>query len=228
LLKLSIVIPIYNERETLETLIAKVNAVDYDKEILLIDDFSSDGTREVLKKYENKENFQVLYHDHNQGKGAALRTGFCNVNGDIIIIQDADLEYNPADYGTLIEPILDGRADVVYGSRFLGGPHRVLFFWHSIGNMVLTTFSNMLTNINLTDMETGYKVFTKKVNDTLTFKCDRFGFEPEFTAKVAKNNFRIYEVPISYNGRDYSEGKKITWKDGVAAIWYIIKFKFTN
>ena len=228
MLKLSIVIPIYNERETLETLIAKVNAVDYDKEILLIDDFSSDGTREVLKKYENKENFQVLYHDHNQGKGAALRTGFSNVNGDIIIIQDADLEYNPADYGTLIEPILDGRADVVYGSRFLGGPHRVLFFWHSIGNMVLTTFSNMLTNINLTDMETGYKVFTKKVNDTLTFKCDRFGFEPEFTAKVAKNNFRIYEVPISYNGRDYSEGKKITWKDGVAAIWYIIKFKLIN
>ena len=228
MLKLSIVIPIYNERETLEILIAKVNSVDYDKEILLIDDFSSDGTREVLKRYENKENFQVLYHDHNQGKGAALRTGFSNVNGDIIIIQDADLEYNPADYGTLIEPILDGRADVVYGSRFLGGPHRVLFFWHSIGNMVLTTFSNMLTNINLTDMETGYKVFTKRVNDTLTFKCDRFGFEPEFTAKVAKNNFRIYEVPISYNGRDYSEGKKITWKDGVAAIWYIIKFKFTN
>jgi glycosyltransferase involved in cell wall biosynthesis len=228
LLKLSIVIPIYNEQETLETLISKVNAVDYDKEILLIDDFSTDGTREILIKYENKEGFQVLYHNHNQGKGAALRTGFSNVSGDISIIQDADLEYNPIDYGTLIEPILDGRADVVYGSRFLGGPHRVLFFWHSIGNMVLTTFSNMLTNVNLTDMETGYKVFTKKVNDTLTFKCDRFGFEPEFTAKVAKNNFRIYEVPISYNGRDYSEGKKITWKDGVAAIWYIIKFKFTN
>ncbi len=228
MLKLSIVIPIYNERETLETLIAKVSAVDYDKEILLIDDFSTDGTRELLKKYENKEGFQVLYHNRNQGKGAALRTGFSNVNGDIIIIQDADLEYNPADYGTLIEPILDGRADVVYGSRFLGGPHRVLFFWHSIGNMVLTTFSNMLTNVNLTDMETGYKVFTKRVNDTLTVKCNRFGFEPEFTAKVAKNNFRIYEVPISYNGRDYSEGKKITWKDGVAAIWYIIKFKFTN
>ena len=228
MLKLSIVIPIYNERETLETLIAQVNAVDYDKEILLVDDFSTDGTREILKKYENKEGFQVLYHNHNQGKGSALRTGFSNVSGDIIIIQDADLEYNPADYGTLIQPILDGRADVVYGSRFLGGPHRVLFFWHSIGNLVLTTFSNMLTNVNLTDMETGYKVFTKKVNDTLTFKCNRFGFEPEFTAKVAKNNFRIYEVPISYNGRDYSEGKKITWKDGVAAIWYIIKFKFTN
>jgi glycosyltransferase involved in cell wall biosynthesis len=228
LLKLSIVIPIYNERETLETLIAKVNAVDYDKEIILIDDFSTDGTREILMKYENKERFQVLYHKRNQGKGAALRTGFSSVNGDIIIIQDADLEYNPADYGILIEPILDGRADVVYGSRFLGGPHRVLFFWHSIGNMVLTTLSNMFTNVNLTDMETGYKVFTKKVNDTLTFKCNRFGFEPEFTAKVAKNNFRIYEVPISYNGRDYSEGKKITWKDGVAAIWYIIKFRFTN
>ena len=228
MLKLSIVIPIYNERETLETLIAKVNAVDYDKEIILIDDFSTDGTREILNKYENKEGFKVLYHNHNQGKGAALRTGFSSVNGDIIIIQDADLEYNPADYGTLIEPIMDGRADVVYGSRFLGGPHRVLFFWHSIGNMVLTTLSNMFTNVNLTDMETGYKVFTKKVNDTLTFKCNRFGFEPEFTAKVAKNNFRIYEVPISYNGRDYSEGKKITWKDGVAAIWYILKFRFTN
>ena len=228
MLKLSIVIPIFNERETLETLIAKVNAVDYDKEIILIDDFSTDGTREILSKYEKKQGFKVLYHNHNQGKGAALRTGFSSVNGDIIIIQDADLEYNPADYGTLIEPIMDGRADVVYGSRFLGGPHRVLLFWHSIGNMVLTTLSNMLTNVNLTDMETGYKVFTKKVNDTLTFKCNRFGFEPEFTAKVAKNNFRIYEVPISYNGRDYSEGKKITWKDGVAAIWYIFKFRFTN
>ena len=228
MLKLSIVIPIYNEQKTLETLIAKVNAVDYDKEIILIDDFSTDGTREILSVYENKENFKVLYHHRNQGKGAALRTGFSNIGGDIIIIQDADLEYNPSDYGTLLEPILDGRADVVYGSRFLGGPHRVLFFWHSIGNMVLTTLSNMLTNVNLTDMETGYKVFTKEVNEKLTFKCDRFGFEPEFTAKVAKNNFRIYEVPISYNGLDYSEGKKITWKDGVAAIWYILKFRFTN
>ena len=228
MLKLSIVIPIYNEQKTLETLIAKVNAVDYDKEIILVDDFSTDGTREILSVYENKENFKVLYHNRNQGKGAALRTGFSNVGGDIIIIQDADLEYNPSDYGTLLEPILDGRADVVYGSRFLGGPHRVLFFWHSIGNMVLTTLSNMLTNINLTDMETGYKVFTKEVNEKLPIKCDRFGFEPEFTAKVAKYNFRIYEVPISYNGRDYSEGKKITWKDGVAAIWYILKFRFTN
>ena len=228
MLKLSIIIPIYNEQKTLETLVAKVNAVDYDKEIILVDDFSTDGSREILKNYENKENFKVLYHNLNQGKGAALRTGLSNVDGDIIIIQDADLEYSPSDYGTLLEPILDGRADVVYGSRFLGGPHRVLFFWHYVGNMVLTTFSNMLTNVNLTDMETGYKVFTKEVNERLTFNCDRFGFEPEFTAKVAKNNFRIYEVPISYSGRDYSEGKKITWKDGVAAIWYIFKFRFTN
>ena len=207
---------------------AKVNAVDYEKEIILVDDFSTDGTREILKKYENKENFQVFYHNRNQGKGAALRTGFAKVSGDIIIIQDADLEYNPVDYGILIEPILDGRADVVYGSRFLGGPHRVLFFWHYIGNMILTTWSNMFTNVNLTDMETGYKVFTKEVNESLTLKCNRFGFEPEFTAKVAKNKFRIYEVPISYNGRDYSEGKKITWKDGIAAIWYIFKFRFTD
>jgi len=228
LLKLSIVIPVYNERETLETVVAKVNAVDYEKEIILIDDYSTDGTRKILKNYENKENFQVLYHNRNQGKGAALRTGFAKVSGDIIIIQDADLEYNPSDYGILIEPILDGRADVVYGSRFLGGPHRVLFFWHYIGNMILTTWSNMFTNVNLTDMETGYKVFTKEVNESLTLKCNRFGFEPEFTAKVAKNKFRIYEVPISYNGRDYSEGKKITWKDGVAAIWYIFKFRFTD
>ena len=228
MLKISIVIPIYNEQETLETLITKVNAVDYHKEIILVDDFSTDGTRTILEGYENKENFKVLYHKRNQGKGAALRTGFSNVSGDIIIIQDADLEYNPSDYGTLLEPILDGRADVVYGSRFLGGPHRVLYFWHYVGNLFLTTFSNMLTNVNLTDMETGYKVFTKEVKERLTFKCDRFGFEPEFTAKVAKNNFRIYEVPISYSGRDYSEGKKITWKDGVAAIWYIFKFRFTN
>lgn len=228
MLKLSIVIPVYNERDTLRTLISKVEAVDYEKEIILIDDYSIDGTRDVLKEYESKDGFQVLYHERNQGKGAALRTGFSKVQGDIIIIQDADLEYNPTDYGTLLEPILDGRADVVYGSRFQGGTHRVLFFWHYLGNKFLTTLSNMFTNLNLTDMETGYKVFTKKVNDTLIFKCNRFGFEPEFTAKVAKKKFRIYEVPISYSGRDYSEGKKITWKDGFAAIWYIFKFRFTD
>lgn len=228
MVKLSIIIPVYNERETLRILISKVEAVDYAKEIILIDDYSTDGTRDILKEYENKEDFQVLYHDRNKGKGAALRTGFSKIRGDIIIIQDADLEYNPSDYGILLEPILDGRADVVYGSRFLGGTHRVLLFWHTVGNKFLTTLSNMFTNLNLTDMETGYKVFTRKVNDSLTFKCNRFGFEPEFTAKVAKNRFRIYEVPISYSGRDYSEGKKITWKDGFAAIWYIFKFKITD
>ena len=228
MIKLSIVIPVYNERDTLRALISKVEAVDYDKEIILIDDYSTDGTRDVLKEYENRESFQVLYHNRNKGKGAALQTGFSNTTGDIIIIQDADLEYNPSDYGILLEPILDGRADVVYGSRFQGGEHRVLLFWHTLGNKFLTTLSNMFTNLNLTDMETGYKVFTKKVNESLTFKCNRFGFEPEFTAKVARNRFRIYEVPISYNGRDYSEGKKITWKDGFAAIWYIFKFRFTD
>lgn len=228
MVKLSIVIPVYNERDTLRALISRVEAVDYEKEIILIDDCSTDGTRDILKDYEGRENFQVLYHDHNKGKGAALQTGFSKTRGEIIIIQDADLEYNPTDYGILLEPILDGRADVVFGSRFLGGPHRVLFFWHYLGNKFLTTLSNMLTNLNLTDMETGYKVFTKKVNDSLAFKCNRFGFEPEFTAKVAKNKFRVYEVPISYSGRDYSEGKKITWKDGFAAIWYIFKFRFSD
>ncbi len=228
MLKLSIVIPVYNERDSLRTVVSKVEAVDYKKEIILIDDYSTDGTRDVLKEYEGREGFQVLYHDRNKGKGAAFRTGFSKTQGDLSLIQDADLEYNPIDYGILLEPILDGRADVVFGSRFLGGPHRVLFFWHYLGNKFLTTMSNMFTNLNLTDMETGYKVFTKKVNDSLTFKCNRFGFEPEFTAKVAKNKFRVYEVPISYSGRDYSEGKKITWKDGFAAIWYIFKFRFSD
>lgn len=226
--KLSIVIPVYNEKDTVRTLIDRVQASPYDKEILLVDDFSTDGTREILKEYEGQDGFQVLYHNRNRGKGAALRTGFQNVTGDIIIIQDADLEYNPAEYGTLLEPILDDRADVVYGSRFLSGPHRVLFFWHYVGNKFLTTMSNMFTNLNLTDMETCYKVFTRKVLDEITFKCDRFGFEPEFTSKIAKHRFRIYEVPISYSGRDYSEGKKINWKDGVAAIWFIIKFRLVD
>jgi glycosyltransferase involved in cell wall biosynthesis len=225
-LKLSVVIPIYNEKDFLRDLVQRVEATDYDKEILLIDDCSTDGTREILEEYKGREGIRVLYHSRNQGKGAALRTGFTHATGDIIIIQDADLEYDPKDYGTLLEPILDGRADVVYGSRFLGGPHRVLFYWHSVGNKFLTTLSNMFTNLNLTDMETGYKVFSKKVIDSITLKCNRFGFEPEITNKIAKNNFRVYEVPISYSGRDYSEGKKITWKDGVAALWFIVKFRF--
>jgi glycosyltransferase involved in cell wall biosynthesis len=227
-MKLSIVIPIYNEFDTLSALVSKVNGVGYDKEIILIDDCSTDGTLDIIKEYEGRENFQVLYHSKNKGKGAALRTGFSRVTGDIVIIQDADLEYDPSDYDTLLKPILDGRADVVYGSRFSGGTTRVLFFWHYVGNVLLTTLSNMCTNLNLTDMETGYKVFTKKVNDSLVLKCDRFGIEPEFTAKIAKKKFRVYEAPISYSGRDYSEGKKITWKDGFAAIWYILKFRITD
>ena len=227
-MKLSIVIPVYNEKDTLHQILARVEAVDYDKEIILVDDFSTDGTRPIVETYQGREGYRVALHPHNRGKGAALRTGFAEATGDVVIIQDADLEYDPKDYGKLLEPILDGRADVVYGSRFLGGPHRVLFFWHYLGNMALTTFSNMMTNLNLTDMETCYKVFNRKVLDSLKLKCDRFGFEPEFTAKVARGKFKIYEVPISYSGRDYSEGKKIGWKDGVAAIWFILKFRFVD
>ena len=225
-MKLSVVIPVYNEKDTLREIIDRVLSVKWEKEIILIDDFSVDGSRDILKEYENQPNIKVLFHAHNQGKGAALRTGFDHVEGDVVVIQDADLEYDPSDYGKLLEPIEDNRADVVFGSRFLGGPHRVMFFWHYLANKALTTMSNMLTDLNLTDMETGYKVFTKKVLDQVTFKCDRFGFEPEFTSKIAKLNFRIYEVPISYSGRDYAHGKKITWKDGVAAVWFILKFKF--
>ena len=227
-MKLSVIIPVFNEKNFLRDVIRRVEAVDYEKEIILIDDCSNDGTQEILNEYKDREGFQVFFHSRNQGKGAALRTGFSQATGDVIIIQDADLEYNPKDYGILLEPILDGRADVVYGSRFLGGPHRVMFYWHYVGNKLLTTLSNMFTNLNLTDMETGYKVFTIKVIDSITLTSDRFGFEPEITSKIAKKNFRVYEVPISYSGRDYSEGKKITWKDGVAALWFIVKFRFSD
>ncbi|VAX33017.1 Glycosyl transferase, family 2 [hydrothermal vent metagenome] len=227
-MKLSIVIPVYNEQASLRDVVHRVKAVDYDKEIILVDDCSTDGSREILEEYKDQEGCHVLFHPKNRGKGAALRTGFAHASGDVIIIQDADLEYDPADYPVLLKPIVDGKADVVYGSRFLGGPHRVLFYWHSVGNKFLTTLSNMLTNLNLTDMETGYKVFSKKVIDSITLKCDRFGFEPEITSKIARKNFRVFEVPISYSGRDYSEGKKITWKDGVAALWFIIRFRFSG
>ena len=227
--KISIVIPVFNEQETISALIELVKKTTlppkFTKEIILVDDYSTDGTREILQKYK-KEN-KVLFHEKNQGKGAALRAGFSQASGDIIIIQDADFEYDPADYPTLLAPIIKGKADVVYGSRFMGGqPHRVLFFWHSIGNRVLTIFSNMLTNLNLTDMETCYKVFTKEVKDKILpkLKSNRFGFEPEFTARVAKAKFRIYEVGISYSGRTYEEGKKIGWRDGLAAFWHIIHY----
>ena len=207
-------------------LICRVEAVKLEKEIIIVDDASTDGTRDLLKKYEERERFKVIYQSKNAGKGSALRAGFDKAEGEIIIVQDADLEYDPKEYPILIEPILDGRADVVYGSRFLGGTTRAFFFWHYVGNKVLTTLSNMCTNLCLTDMETGYKVFRRTVLDSFILKCNRFGFEPEFTSKVARHAFRIYEVPISYSGRGYEEGKKINWKDGVAALWFIFRFRF--
>jgi glycosyltransferase involved in cell wall biosynthesis len=226
-MKISVVIPVYNEIDTIEEILVRVDQVAIKKEIIVIDDFSNDGTRERLKKIAaGKDSVKVIYHSRNRGKGAALRTGFESVTGDIIIIQDADLEYDPNEYPKLLEPILDGRADVVYGSRFIGGPHRVLFFWHYVGNKFLTLISNALTNLNLTDMETCYKVFKSQILRDINLKSNRFGFEPEFTAKVAKKRLRIYEVPISYSGRTYSEGKKITWKDGIVALCLIFWYRF--
>jgi glycosyltransferase involved in cell wall biosynthesis len=225
--KLSVVIPVYNEVETIKEIISRVQAVDLEKEIIIVDDCSTDGTREQLKEISlAQKNVRVFYHDQNQGKGAALRTGFEVTSGDIVIIQDADLEYDPREYPVLLDPILDGRADIVYGSRFLGGPHRVLFFWHYLGNKFLTLLSNAFTNLNLTDMETCYKVFRREVLGEMQLKSNRFGFEPEFTAKIAKKDFRIYETAISYSGRTYAEGKKINWKDGVKAIFAIVWFRF--
>jgi len=226
-MKLSIVIPVFDEKDTIKEVIRRIRKIDVgmEREILIVDDGSQDGTQDVLKTMDYPD-IKTFFHKKNQGKGAALHTGFSNARGDIILIQDADLEYDPADYPTLLRPLLDGRADAVYGSRFLGGPHRVLFFWHYVGNKLLTTLSNMLSNLNLSDMETCYKVIKKDFLDRITLKSKRFGFEPEVTIKLAKLKARIYEVPISYSGRDYSEGKKIGWKDGIAAIFHIIRFKF--
>ena len=219
--------PVYNEISTIDEIVHRVQDVDLERELIIVDDFSTDGTRERLEELAKvQEHVKVIYHDRNQGKGAALRTGFGHVSGDIVIIQDADLEYDPREYSVLLEPIVDGRADVVYGSRFLGGPHRVLYFWHYMGNKFLTLLSNALSNLNLTDMETCYKVFRRDVLDGIELKSNRFGFEPEFTAKIAQKGCRIYEVPISYSGRTYAEGKKIGWKDGVAAIFAILRFRF--
>jgi glycosyltransferase involved in cell wall biosynthesis len=218
--------PVYNEVDTIEEIISRVNSAAIDKEIIVVDDFSTDGTRQRLEEIiQGQDNLKVLYHNRNKGKGAALRTGFASLTGDVVIIQDADLEYDPVEYPRLLEPILDGRADVVYGSRFLGGPHRVLFFWHYVGNKLLTLISNALTNLNLTDIETCYKVFKSEILKEIDFRSNRFGFEPEFTAKVARMKLRIYEVPISYSGRTYSEGKKITWKDGLMALFQIIWYR---
>jgi glycosyltransferase involved in cell wall biosynthesis len=224
------VIPCYNELGTIEEIINAVRAAPGgEKEIIVIDDFSTDGTRDLLNGSLRSKIDVLIMHEVNQGKGAALRSGIHKASGDIVIIQDADLEYDPNEYGLLIEPILDGRADVVFGSRFMGGrPHRVLYFWHSVGNRFLTTFSNMFTNLNLTDMETCYKVFRREIIQNIQIKENRFGFEPEITAKIAKTNCRIYEVGISYNGRTYNEGKKIGWKDGIRALYCILKYRFVR
>jgi glycosyltransferase involved in cell wall biosynthesis len=241
--KLSVVIPVYNERSTIEELLWRVISNKIDKEIVIVDDCSTDGTRTFLKELDiasthapyfmtfptlgrsiNVQMIRVVFHEHNQGKGAALRTGFKSAKGEVVLVQDADLEYDPADYYRLLEPIEGGVADVVYGSRFLGGPHRVLYFWHTVGNKALTLFSNMLSDLNLTDVWTCYKVFKKEVLRTIVLQENRFGFEPEITAKIAKAQWRIYEVQISYSGRTYAEGKKITWKDGIRGLYCTIKY----
>ena len=246
-MKLSVVIPVYNERQFIAEILTRVQAVriqGIETEIIVVDDCSTDGTRAFLEETErvnptdgsgvlktdrlinsnSPKNIKIFFHDKNQGKGAALRRGIKETTGDMIIIQDADLEYDPRDYSKLLDPIINGLADVVYGSRFLGGPHRVLYFWHYVGNNLLTLLSNMFTNINLTDMETCYKAFRANVLKQIVINENRFGFEPEITAKVAKKNLRVYEIPISYYGRTYEEGKKINWKDGIKAIYCILRY----
>ncbi|MBV8513936.1 MAG: glycosyltransferase family 2 protein [Acidobacteria bacterium] len=245
--KISVVIPVYNEKDTIDEILRRVTDTEGRKEVIIVDDCSTDGTRQRLKTMAELRakgeamapaadsadpiplgELRFFFQLQNQGKGAALRRGFEQVTGDIVLVQDADLEYDPRDYPKLLEPIIDGRADVVYGSRFLGGPQRVHYFWHYVANTVLTLLSDIFTNLKLTDMETCYKVFRREVLQGITLRSDRFGFEPEITAKIAKRDWRVYEVPISYAGRTYEEGKKITWKDGVQALWCIIKYKFSD
>lgn len=236
-MKLSVLVPVYNEERTLEEVVRRVCAVPLPKEIILVDDGSSDRSREILirlreqneRANDSLNEIKVFLQPENQGKGAAIKTAISHMTGDVVIVQDADLEYDPKDYPSLLEPIQDGSADVVYGTRFAGGgAHRVLFFWHSLGNRTLTLLSNMLTNLNLSDMEVGYKVFRAEVLKGIELKSNRFGFEPEITMKLAKKRCRFYEVPISYHGRTYEEGKKITWKDGIAALYYMIRFRFAD
>ncbi len=225
-MRLSIVIPCYNEKDTIDEILAAVKAAPVEeKEIIIVDDFSTDGTRDLLRSRIAQQVDKVVYHDKNMGKGAALRTGFEHATGDIVIVQDADLEYDPNEYQIIIDPIVKNKADVVFGSRFTGGgPHRVVYFWHMIGNKFLTLLSNMFTNLNLTDMETCYKAFRREIIQSIKIEEDRFGFEPEITAKVSRLGCRIYEVGISYYGRTYAEGKKIGWRDGFRAIYAIVKY----
>jgi glycosyltransferase involved in cell wall biosynthesis len=225
-MNLSVIIPCYNELNSIEKVVQSViDVTGPDGEIIIVDDCSTDGTRVLLEQNIDGKSARVIYQDKNQGKGAALRSGFAAATKDIVIVQDADFEYDPRDYPTMIEPILNNQADIVYGSRFKGNrPHRVLYFWHRIGNGLLTFMSNMFTNLNLTDMETGYKAFRREVIQSINIEEDRFGFEPEITAKIAKGHYRIYEVGIGYFGRTYDEGKKIGWKDGMWAIWCILKY----
>ncbi len=229
-MKLSVIIPVYNEVESIETILKRVYDTKLTHEILVVDDGSKDGTRDKLKKLDGKKGVRVILHEVNQGKGAAVRTGMAAAKGDILLIQDADLEYDPRDYPELLKPILEGLADVVYGSRFLGSPrgHRVLYFWHSVGNRMLTMLSNMFSDLNLTDMETCYKVMRAEVLKSFALESDGFGIEPELTAKIFKRKYRVYEVPITYDGRGYEEGKKITWRDGVVALWVLLKYRFTE
>jgi len=228
--RLSILLPVYNERDTVCELLDRVRAAALPdglaREVVVVDDGSTDGTRELLEAYagEHPDEVTLHLHEQNRGKGSAIATAIQQATGDILLIQDADLEYDPSEYGKLLRPILDGLADVVIGSRFLGGPHRVLYFWHYVGNRMLTTLSNVLTNLNLTDMECCYKVFRADVLRRLSLRSERFGIEPELVARVAQLGCRIYEVPVSYHGRDYAHGKKITWKDGLAAVWHILRF----
>jgi glycosyltransferase involved in cell wall biosynthesis len=226
-MKLSVLIPVYNERDTIDLIVDQVHETPVAKEIICVDDYSTDGTQQILETLLAQGRIHQLFRQpQNCGKGAAIRKALSMSTGDIVIVQDADLEYDPADWPVLLEPIVDGRADACFGSRFLGGPHRVLYYWHSVGNTVLTTYSNMLTNLNLTDMETCYKAMRGELARSLVSKltADRFGFEPEITARLARAGARIFEVPISYSGRTYAEGKKIGWRDGVAAFWHITKF----
>jgi glycosyltransferase involved in cell wall biosynthesis len=224
-MKLSVIIPVYNEEKTIQEIIKKVLEEPTEKEVLIVDDASSDNTPQILENFKNYKNIKIIHHKKNLGKGAAIRTALKYVTSDIILIQDADLEYDPKEYKNLIKPILEGKADVVYGSRFLGGPHRVLLFWHFVANILLTMFCNLLYNVNFTDIMTCYKVFRKEVLESINIENNRFGIEPELTAKIAKKNWRIYEVPISYYGRTYAEGKKIKLKDAFVVLFCLLKYK---